>query len=315
MKRLLLVIAALVLVTAACTSSGDKKTPVIPEIVATEDNSIDEVTEPPFEVQPEVTPEPTVTPIVSKDESVEETIVLDQDGIIITLKSLNMGSLFGPELIFSIQNNSSKNITVQASDVSVNDVMIRTLFSEDVVSGKIANAELTLMDSDLEKAGIETIKNIELVFNIFESATYDKIFDSERITITTSADPNYVQQYDDSGQLVFDQGGIRIFVQSLDDQDSFWGADVYLYIDNQTEQNIVVQVRDFSINDFMVDPLFSADVIAGKKSYDEISFLESDLEDNNIDQINKLEFTFHIFDKDSWQTIIDSDKIQVLFNQ
>lgn len=315
MKKFLLVIAILVLATLACTSSGDKKTPVVPEAVATEDNSIVEVTEPAVQVQPEVTPEPTATPVASNNESVEESVVLDQDGIAITLKSLNMGSLFGPELIFSIQNNSPKNITVQAWDVSVNDVMIRTLFSEDVVSGKIANADLTLMESDLEKAGIETIKNIELVFRVFESTTFDKIFDSERITITTNADPDYVQQYDESGQLVFDQGGIRIFVQSLDDQDSFWGADVYLYIDNQTEQNIVVQVRDFSINDFMVDPMFSADVISGKKSYDEITFLESDLEDNGIDQINKLEFTFHIFDKDSWQTITDSDKIQVLFNQ
>jgi hypothetical protein len=54
-------------------------------------------------------------------------------------------------------------------------------------------------------------------------------------------------------------------------------------------------------------------VLAGKKAYDTITFLETDLSDNGITRIDELEFKFHIFDMNSWDTIFDSNWIKVTF--
>lgn len=165
----------------------------------------------------------------------------------------------------------------------------------------------------IQHAQITTIKDIEFIFHIFNSDTWDAIFDSEMISIRTSADQSYEQKYDDSGVEVMNQGDIRIVMKRVNTSDSFWGADVYVYIENNSKENITVQARDVSINGFMIDPIFSSDVISGKKSFDTITFFESDLEKNDIKSIDDMEISFHIFESDGWDTILDTEMISISF--
>jgi hypothetical protein len=64
----------------------------------------------------------------------------------------------------------------------------------------------------------------------------------------------------------------------------------------------------------MLEPIFSSDVLSGKKAFDTITFLEQDLTDNDIKEIESLEFKFHIFNMDGWDTLLDSETITVSFN-
>ncbi len=252
----------------------------------------------------------------SKEESkvnVEEQTLLDQDGIVITLKSLEQDGLFGPALKVLIENNSEKLITVQTRDSSINGIMADTIFSSDIAPNKKGNDEITFMQSDLEQAGISMIQDIELKFHIFDSDTMDGIIDSDLISIKTTADPKYEQAYDDSGEMVLEEKGFKIVMKRVDSEESFWGADVYVYIENNTDEDATIQARDVSINGFMIDPIFSSDVSAGKKAYDAITFLESDLSDNDISIIDEMELSFHIFQADGWDAIFDSPKISVTF--
>jgi len=63
----------------------------------------------------------------------------------------------------------------------------------------------------------------------------------------------------------------------------------------------------------MVDTLFSCDVLAGKKAFDDITFMKSDLEKNSIKDINEVDLSFHISDANSWNTILDSEPITITF--
>ena len=253
---------------------------------------------------------------VSDDEVViQEQVVFDQNDIIITVKSLNFeDSFFGPSLKLIVENNSAQNITAQIRNLSINNVMVDSIFSCDVASGKKANDEITFMSSSLETANIEIMKNIEFSFHIFDSDSWDTIIDSETINIETSADPSYVQEYDQSGFAALNSNNISIIVKKLESEDSFWGADLFVFIENNSGENITVQVRNVSINGFMVDPIFSCDVVSGKVAFDTITFLESDLTDNDISDITSIELEFHIFNTDSWDTILDSDIVTITFD-
>ena len=63
----------------------------------------------------------------------------------------------------------------------------------------------------------------------------------------------------------------------------------------------------------MISPIFSSDVLDGEKAFSEITFLDSSLQDNGIDSINELELSFHVFNKDSWDTVFDSDTVVANF--
>ena len=86
-----------------------------------------------------------------------------------------------------------------------------------------------------------------------------------------------------------------------------------VYIDNITDKAFTVQARDVSINGFMVDAMFSCDVIPGKKAVDTITFMETELEENDIISIEDIELSFHIFDLESWDTIVDTDVVSMVF--
>jgi len=247
--------------------------------------------------------------------SVEETVLLDRGGIKITLKSFSAEELFGPTFKVQIENNTSKNVTVQLRDSSVNGVMADTIFSSDVAAGMKANEEITVVQSDLDIAGIEVIKDFEFKFHVFDAQTLDTVFDSDIIRITTSADPSYVQEYNSSGIVILDEKGIKVTVQKMSSEDSFWGADVYVFIENNTEGDITVQGRDVSVNGFMIDPMFSSDVAAGKKAYDTITFLESDLEDNGITSVEEITLSLIVFSADTLKTIIETQPSTVTFGQ
>lgn len=247
--------------------------------------------------------------------TVTEQVLLEQDGIKITAKELAEDSLWGPELKVLIENSSDKNVTVQVRSMSVNGIMTEPLFSVDIAAGKSANDAITLMSTELEKAGITTIQNMEFAFHVFATESWDTIFDSENIYLATSADGTETQAVDDAGQLVLEQDGISVTVKEVDSEDSFWGADIYVYIQNDSEQDITVQARSVSINGFMVEPMFSCDITAGKKAYDTITFLDTDLTENGIENIDELDISFHVFNSESWDTIFDSEEIKVSFKE
>ena len=77
---------------------------------------------------------------------------------------------------------------------------------------------------------------------------------------------------------------------------------INVYIENNTNKKIVVQVRDSSVNGFMIRPVFSSEIEAGKKLNDYLYFDKDDLKDNGITEIKNVEWKFLIF---SWDNEFD----------
>lgn len=246
-------------------------------------------------------------------ETLEEQVVLDENGVKITVKGLDKDSdILGPEVKLLIENESGKDVIVQARNVSVNGYMVDDIFSADVVNGKKANDGLTIMESSLEKAGISTIADIEFSFHVSEAHSFDSLFDSDIIKLKTSAADSYKYTFDDSGDVVYNEGGVKIVVKGLSESDSIFGPGIIVYTENNSEKNVTVQVRDVSVNGFMTDPIFSADVAAGKHAIDSITFMSYKLDENGIDNVKDVELSFHIFN-DYFGESIDTDTVKISF--
>lgn len=250
----------------------------------------------------------------SADVTVEEQTIVDESGVTVTVTGIDTDGFYGAELKLAIENNTGQNLTISARDMSINGVMIEPYLAEEVAAGKKANATLDIFSSNLKAAGITTIQEIELKIAAYDTENWEDLFETDAITIKTSAAGTFEQTYNDDGETLYEDERFRIVALELDSDDSFWGADIYLYIENNSGQDITVQSRDVSINGYMVDPMFSCDVLNGKKAFDTITFLESDLEDNGIEKIETLELKLHIYNEDSWDTLLDTDAITVNFD-
>ena len=143
---------------------------------------------------------------------------------------------------------------------------------------------------------------------------------SPTVTVTMDSNKSLVANFkvvepepDVEEQVILDENGIKVVVKGLELGDCSWGAQVLLYIENNTGQDFRIEAEDVSVNGFMISPIFYSDVLAGKKAYTSINFLESDLTDNDITVITTIELTFHVANLDTGNTIYDSDAITISF--
>jgi hypothetical protein len=248
----------------------------------------------------------------TSDITIEETVLLEESGVRITAKSFEQDSIFGPSVKLLVENESDKNLSVQTRSSSVNGYMVDIIFSADVAAGKKSNEDMTFMDSTLELCGIDNIADIEFSFHIYDSDTWDTYLDSEPVTIKTSAFEGYQYSYDDSGTPAYEDEGLIIKVKDLK-EDEILGPELVIYIENKSSKNLVIQADNVSVNGFMVSPIFSCSVSAGKHAVDNVTFMESDLEDNDIDKITEIELSFHVFNDDKWSESFNTDPIKLTF--
>ena len=293
---------------SSSSSDGDKKISSVTTSSDSEGNGTDEA-------KSEEAKSEETTEEVKKEASgatIEEKVLFDENDIKITATGME-DSWAGTKLTLLIENNSAKGITVQARNANVNGYMVDTMMSADVAAGKKSNDGLTFQTSGLKECGIEQIATMEFIFHIFDSETWDEIVDTDVIKIDTSIADGYVQNYDDSGEVLVDTNDVKIVGKGLSDENSVFGPGVILYVENNSDKDITIQVRDVSVNGFMVDTSMSEDVVASKKAISAVTFFSSSLEENGITDITDVELYFHIFDQKSWDEIFDSDVITIKF--
>lgn len=228
--------------------------------------------------------------------TIEEQVLFEQDGLKVTATEYVVDSIWGDGVKLLIENDGTSDIGLGCNALIVNDYMITDLFSATVAAGKKDYETLDLSSSGLKAAGIDNVGKIEIYFHTFDPDTYMTITDLDCVTIQTSAFDSMDSTPNDAGQELYNADGIRI-VGKYVDENSFWGAAVLLYIENNSGENRIIQCDDMSINGFMVTPYFSSTVYDGKKAIDEITLMSSELEENNITSVDEIELKFKIIDE------------------
>lgn len=249
----------------------------------------------------------------NKEITIAETVLYEAEGVKITATGFEDGFM-GPEIKLLIENNSEKNALVTSEAVSANGYMmpLASLYAE-VAAGKKANESLTLMSSQVEQAGIETLAELQFYLKIQDPENWDEIAKSDLITLNTSAAP-FEQPVDDSGDVLYDENGIKIVCKGLK-QDIIWDGTIVFYMENNNGQPITVYAENVSVNGFMQDAGLWSDLRNGTRIVDGMSLLDlSDLEIESIDEVKEIEFNLRIINADNWDEIVTTDVLKLTFN-
>lgn len=239
--------------------------------------------------------------------SIGEQVLVDQDGIKITATDYTTDSIWGDGIHLIIENNTDRDYTVGCDALIVNDFMISDLFVSDVAAGKKASETMYLSSSELKAAGIDTVGKVEMYFHAYDD-DLDDLFRKVYAEIHTSEFDNMDTSADDSGTELYNNNGIRIIGKTVD-EDSFWGMAILLYCENNSGRNITIHVDDMSINGFMMTPYFASTIYDGKKAFDDITIMSSDLESSGVQTIEEAELKFRINDEDTYDTIDETEPI------
>ncbi len=312
MKKILVMILAIIMCISlvgcsfssdseADDNSGDKNTGTVSEQSSSTDQNEDTEDDDGDEPQEDL------------PSAIEETVIYEKDGIKVTAKQIDHDGFMGPEVKMLFENNSDKDVIIQTRNCVINGYMIDTMMSVDVAAGKKANDGLTLMENDLQDAGIGKFTNISFDLAIIDPSSFQTLDESEMISLDTSYTGIYTQEYDDSGTVIYDANNIKIVSKGIEVDDIF-GQSLNLYIENNSDKAVVIQSDSVSVNGFMVSTIFSSTVLPSAKIIDEMTFMSSSLEENDITEIENIEVTVIVIDKASFGRLDESAPIILDFN-
>lgn len=238
--------------------------------------------------------------------TIQETVLIDEKQVKVTALEYMEDSLWGQGIKVKVENNSRENIAVTLDSMSVNNYMVTDdLFYCDVAAGKSANDTIWLSDSFRRTAGIETVADMIMNFHVSSSDSYETLFTVKDVELKTSASGTVRQPALDEGKELYNKDGIRILAQYVD-EDTFLGTAVQVYMENNSKRDVIVQCENMSINNMMMEGYFSTQINSGKMAIDTIDVLSSDLEENNITEVQDVELNLLILDPDSFERLAES---------
>lgn len=130
-----------------------------------------------------------------------------------------------------------------------------------------------------------------------ESGTSDEAAESISAAATSATGEVTIEE-----TILYDANDIKVTVTGFD-SDALLGPELQLLIENNSAQNYVIQADYCVVNGYMIMDLLSADVAAGKKSNESMTFLSSTLERCGIDTITDIRIDLKVISPDTYQTV------------
>ena len=113
------------------------------------------------------------------------------------------------------------------------------------------------------------------------------------------AEKEVVEKEEDTANTLYDADGIKITTEGFA-EDDFWGMGIQLAIENNSDRHLCVSIEDASLDGYMVTMLGCLDVTSGMKDKEIVTFCDDDSA-----EYKNFQGTLHIFDGDSYDTIMD----------
>lgn len=290
MKRLLAAILTLAL-TLPCTACAGKNS-------TADQPKHTEPSKAPSTTAPTTPSLPTETPA-----KFEAQTVVDNEYCTIQITGLDPDHLYGYTLDVFLENKTADtDYQFYVGLASVNGLSMDPLFSSKVTAGKKANEQLHFTDRELNEL-VGQFTDIELTFQVTDANDYfAKPVANPTIHIYPYGAENatvYQRPARDTDVVAVNNEQISVIVTEYV-TDPFWGYCAKVFLVNNTDKDLMFTAEDVSVNGFMLDPFFADLVESGKCAYSFLSWLESDLNDNGITDVQSIEFTLRIYDPTDW---------------
>lgn len=245
--------------------------------------------------------------------SFEPVTVIDNDMCSITVNEIDPDNLWGYSLKVTLENKSADTTYMfSVTSATTNGVMNDPLFAVDVEPGKKAND--TISFQSLEDYGITEFTDIAMLFRVSDSNDWsaDPVVDNESVHVYPYGEENaanFIRETVSTDNVLVDNDDVTILLTGIT-EDDIWGYTLNFYFENKTDSTLMYSIDGASINGYMADPYFATSVLPGASSFSGASWSDSTLEENGIETVENIEFTFRVYDFDN---ILGDDIVNEVF--
>ncbi len=242
--------------------------------------------------------------VEKKEISVEPFTAIDNEYCSITIKSIDPKNKWGYTVQTTLENKSA-DVTYMFSvqSAAINGVDTDPLFATEVAPGKKSNSDISFPTSSLKDNGISDFTDIEMVFRVYDTNNWsaDPVA-LETVHVYPYGEEEavvFTREIKETDTVIIDDENITAIITGID-PDNTWGYTVNLFLINKTESGTMFAVEEASVNGYMIDPFFAKDVAAGKCAFTSMSWTKTSLEENDISEVEEIEFRLRVYDDTNW---------------
>lgn len=208
---------------------------------------------------------------------------------------------------FLVENNENDAYEVNLNAYAVNGCYDNVAIGGGEVGAKKKLAsEITLNTSDYK---IFKLGEITLFFNICEKSSFTPIYETS-VTLKTSL-YDEMDRISDEGKEIYNDNGIKIVAKEI--TSGLLGKNIMIYVKNSTDNEIGIRLTSCSVNGFMYDGFMLTTIRPNLYIYEDVSVLDSFLEENGIAEIENATFEFEIWNAETYKNIATTDEVEVKF--
>lgn len=260
-------------------------------------------------------PEPTEAPAPTEPApTIPPVDLIPDDQCSFTVTGTEMNEHLGLQIHVLCENNSDRPLMFSWNNVSVCGFMYDPLWATEVAPGKKVNSTIGVDTYALEQIGINSVDEVTFTLTVRDSEQFMEAPMVEEIytlyptgkNAETIKLPQY--RHRDNETVIVDTEDLTFIIYEVDDELADYYT-LHCYIANRTDKNIMLYWEDVSVNGFMVNPYWSVNVSAGKQAYSEIVFFRSELEKQDIEVVQNIEFRLQVTDNDDWSADYLMDEV------
>lgn len=244
---------------------------------------------------------------------IEEQVVYEEDGLSITAKSIRYDTVKGPQIVLAIRNDSQNEALIQNNNTVVNGYMMKPEIDVTVPPKKELETAMSLPYIGLAMADIHSLAEVEFSLNILDSKTYALIDTTDPVRLILNDTAQQPDEVDESGQLAYDNNGVKVVVQGVK-RDVQFDSDAVLtvYMLNKTDKTVSVQNKKLTVNGYEITAAMQTVLLPGKRAVDKIELFDSELDEHGISSLDSIEVAFDINDYESWDVLASTDTLSVV---
>ena len=296
MKKLLLCILALLMLTGCGAQSQMTATPVP---VTTEP-----IPEETILVTEEVTTEPTIPPV----EGVEGETLYNEDQFALVFQGFSKAVLpenatrkqkaafrEGTVMTVTAVNKTDMTVYMRLMNLSVNSFMFETLPTVVLQPGEQRVAQYTLTEEELEYNGIRQITDVQFNLWVYDSDDFKTPDVADGLCVYTVTEPSHpIRESLETDQVLVEDKRYNVTVTSVTVGEN---VELAVHLENFSDKELLFIAPYGTVNGNVVDPLWAYNVSGGKQRNTVMTFPLKSLEGA---ELTELVVAIQIGDHQDW---------------
>lgn len=248
-------------------------------------------------------PETTQAPTAQPQYQFPETVLVDNEHCTFTVKSIDPDGTFGYTLQVFLENKTDLELMFSLREVSVNGYMCDPYFAASVSPGMKANEQVSFLRNDLVANGIAEVTDIAFTLAVYDNTDImaEHLVD-EDFTLYPQGEAaykTYARQPQASDIVLFDNESCAMTVTGFPEE-GIWGYAMNVFLENRTDETLMFSAADVAVNGYMCEPYWAVEVAPGKKCNTQITWLDSELAENGITQVETISLPVRVYESDDW---------------